>query len=86
MKTRISQREARRLRKRVDELENLEELRLRRWVTNWPMGVNIASEKYEASSLVPVAIRTARALRHAVVATCDVDGNVLFHACRLVKD
>jgi hypothetical protein len=80
MKT-IAQREARRLRKRVNVLEAAQRDRERRWSASWPGGTVIATAKWDANVLVPVAIRTARALGHAVVVTADDDGLVRFHGC-----
>lgn len=81
--TDISQREARRLRKRVNALEAAQRDRARRWASSWPGGINIATAKWDQDGLVPVAIRTARALRHAVVVTADDDGTVRFYGCTL---
>jgi hypothetical protein len=83
---RISQREARRLRKRVEELERAEDSRRRRWSSEWPSGTHIATAKWDADARVPVSIRTARALRHAVIATTKDDGTVLFYALPLPGD
>lgn len=76
----ISQREARKLQKRVRELEQQNTERLRRWSAEWPGGTSIASAKWDEFARVPVAIRTARALRHAVVVTVDDAGLVNFLA------
>jgi hypothetical protein len=79
----ISQREARRLRKRVSELEADELSRRRQWATEWPGGTTIASTSWSKDAAVPVAIRTARCLGHAVVALEDGAGLVRFVAVRL---
>jgi hypothetical protein len=78
----ISQREARRLRKRVTELEAAETKRRRTWSQEWPGGVQIAATSPTESVLT--AIRTARKLGHAVVATVDGDNDtfVRFTALR----
>ena len=68
----ISQREARRLKKRVRVLEGILQGQRARWSGDWPGGVEIASFQ-DTGELVSAEIRTARALHHAVVAT--VDGN-----------
>jgi hypothetical protein len=73
---RISQREAREAIKRVDELETLERNRRSRWAQSWFGGVHIASVIYEKDSVVPVAVRTARSLNHAVVAVGDETGTI----------
>lgn len=71
--SKISQREARRLRKRVKELEEAEAKRQRRYAQDWPGGVNVATADLPTDAAV--AIRTARRLRHAVVAIADDSGN-----------
>lgn len=63
----ISQREARRLRKRVEELERQIRLRNNAWATEYPGGVHIAT--VVGSDTVATAVLTARKLRHAVVVT-----------------
>ncbi len=68
----ISQREARRLRKRVNELEYAETKRRQSWSQEWPGGIHIASTSPSADVLA--ATRTARRLGHAVVVVLDNDG------------
>ena len=46
----ISQREARRLLKRVTELERKESTRANAWVSDWPGGVHIATVTHEAAA------------------------------------
>jgi hypothetical protein len=82
----ISQREARRLRRRVEELESRERARRATWGQEWFGGVVVASCKWEPSDVVPVAIRTARLLTHAVVVKADDAGNVRFVALPHYKD
>jgi hypothetical protein len=79
----ISQREARRLRKRVEELERADNSRRNRWSADWPGGTNICTAKWESNDRVPVTINTARALRHAVIVTAKEDGTVMFYALPL---
>jgi len=74
----ISQREAKRLRARVRELERQEDLRRRSWVYDWPGGFKIVQYKLDAWHPVPTAIRTARKLQHAVVVTASDDGMLRF--------
>lgn len=81
----ISQREARRLRRRVDELERIEERRRNFWVREWSGGVEIQRAKWEPSDSVPIAIRTARKLSHAVIAIEDEAGLVRFIALPVGK-
>jgi hypothetical protein len=79
----ISQREARRLRKRVEQLE-AEQIRLRsRWASDWGPGwVNIESLTLTPESFAKV--RTARLLDHAVVILPSARTNeVLLYADRL---
>lgn len=84
MTKKISQTEARKLKKRVAELESLERIRLNAWARDWPSGVHI-----DTLAVVPstaAAVRTARKLKHAVVATID-DSNVMhLHALPLAED
>lgn len=82
---RISQREARRLRKRVAELESAESDRRNRWVRDYPGGAQIATGTFSADSRVVTAINTARLLKHAVVATAGDDGVVRFFALPVGK-
>jgi len=62
----ISQREARRLRKRVEELEDVLSNQRRRWATDWPGGTNIWTTTGLAADKM-ASLRTAQVLRHAVV-------------------
>lgn len=81
----ISQREARGLRRRVKQLEEKEQARRRSWAMDYPGGTEIASGKYEQWNYLPVAIRTARKLGHAVICLADNEGNVRFVALDLAK-
>ncbi len=76
----ISQREAHRLRRRVHELELAELSRRKAWCQEWFGGTEIARETWDKNHEAPVAIRTARKLRHAVVAIGDDSGVVRFVA------
>lgn len=77
----ISQREARRLRARVIELERMEAERRNSWHVSYPGGVNIVS--INVTSDVMAAIKTARKLAHAVVATHEGDATIRFYALPL---
>lgn len=79
----ISQRDARNLRKRVATLEAEREAQRRAWSTEWPGGTHITSVAAPAAEAS--AIRTARRLRHAVVATVRDNGEVLFYALPVSK-
>lgn len=80
----ISQREARRLRKRVQELEELLTRERRTWGAEYPGGVNIASAAYGKDTTVNAAVMTARKLGHAVVCVAD-DASVRFYALPLAN-
>jgi len=79
----ISQREARRLRRRVYELEKLERDRRYAWSQEWPNGVDIGRVQLVADSKLIGSIITARKLGHAVVALAETDGAVHFLALTL---
>lgn len=76
----ISQREARQLRKRVNELERREKSRFSRWGSEYVGGTNICAAKFDQDGKIHTAIKTARVLKHAVVVTTDDTGAVYFHA------
>ncbi len=61
----ITQAEARRLRKRVTELENVASSNARHWASDWVGGSNIAWSS--PSETVLTAIRTARLLGYYVI-------------------
>ena len=65
--SKISQREARRLRKRVSELERAEESRRNVWVNEYPGGAHIGTINC-ASLTADVMVKVARQCGHAVVA------------------
>lgn len=76
----ISQREAQRLRKRVDELEKQIVDQNRSWSAAWPGGTHIRTMDASMHSELRAAIKTARMLKHAVV--CTVDGQtIMFYGC-----
>lgn len=80
-KRRISQTEARRLRKRVQQLEGVLQAERRRWASQYPGGVNIGTFEVSADNAVYAAIFTAQQLEHAVV--CVADGNRMFRVYAL---
>lgn len=82
---RISQREARRLRKRVAELESGIEKQRRVWGQEYIGGVQIASSKWAEDSPVPAQVKVARKLGHAVVVSGDDNQTLYFHALPLSK-
>ena len=66
----ISQREARRLRKRVNELEADVELRTRQWGSSYPGGVHITSFGVAGNPEERGAMESAQKLGAALVARC----------------
>ena len=82
-RTRISQREARQLRKRVDELVGVLERQRAIWSQEYIGGAEIARTTWQPLEAIPVAVRTARKLRHAVVVVGDDGGTVRFVALPL---
>lgn len=77
----ISQREARRLKKRVDELEEAIRAQRRRWA-NWPGGTLLGSIQRERDWLSG-RLEGVRALEHAIVCIPMEDGRISFYACPL---
>ena len=78
----ISQREAQRLRRRVAELEAMDRARESGWSADYPGGICFWSMTLGAETIA--AMKTAAALRHAVVA--KLDGNkLLLFALRQVQ-
>lgn len=69
----ISQREARRMQKRIELLEREENRRRSEWASDWPGGVNIWTFAVHIDAAA--AIGTAQKLDHAIVA--KLDGNHL---------
>jgi hypothetical protein len=80
MMSKISQREARRLKKRVDELEREIDGQRRNWSNDWPGGVHIATAENEKANAEKIQV--ARKLGHAVVAT-DAGDRIEFRALPL---
>lgn len=79
--SRISQNEARRMRKELRALQARDVARARAWSAEYPGGVCVAS--MEANDVALTAIRTSRALGCAVVVTSSAsDRRVYFHAIR----
>lgn len=77
----ISQREARELKRRVAELEAMEDRRRNAWADSYPGGTNIATLNIPDSARSE--IRVARLLKHAVVVTLSSDGSMRLHALPL---
>ena len=81
----ISQTEARKLRRRVAELEGVLDRQRRRWASDYPGGVEICSARFDSENALPVAVRTARSLGHAVVVIASNEGYVRFQALPLPR-
>lgn len=81
----ISQREARRLRRRVVELEEQEFRRRNAWAGEWFGGVEIARIQLLRDSAVPTAIKTARKLTHAVIVIAEANDELRFVALPLAR-
>jgi len=75
----ISQREARRLRKRVQELEKLQADQRNRWAADYPGGITLGTISRSKDWLTG-RIDAARMLGHPVVVTQDYGGQLLFIA------
>lgn len=78
--TTISQREARRLRKEVARLTGIIRAQRRTWSQEYIGGIHLQTVPWQPNDSVPVSIRTARSLGHAVVCMCDETGQVRFIA------
>lgn len=65
----ISQTEARRLRKRVGQLEEMIAYQRRRYATRWPGGVHVAT--IHPDTVLHAKLSTAAALDHAIVAVVE---------------
>jgi hypothetical protein len=81
---RISQREARRLQKRVQELERERQEQRSAWSKDYPGGVNIDTLDLKEMPSELAAIHTARLLGHAVVAV-DHGTSVFLYALPVSK-
>lgn len=81
MRTKISQREAHRLRKLVIELERNNRERINRWSNEWPGGgVNI--DRIALTSEQYARINVAMKLDHCIVGKLDTNGNLLIYAVK----
>ena len=76
MNHKISQREARRWRKRALTAENVLSKQKWKWADSWPEGTIVTSAVLAPD--VTSSVKTARVLKHAVVATVADDGRILF--------
>jgi|GEM_PF-1618560 len=80
----ITQREARALKWRVAQLEQLEEDRRNRWVRDYPDGTHLGS--IVISDVDAAKIRTARLLEHAVVVTNGDRSEIHLYALPVAKE
>ena len=78
--SKITVREAQRLRRRIKCLEEQERLWRQKKAPEYWQGLDIATIKWEPNDPVPVAIRTANRLAHAVMVSARDDGTVRFIA------
>ncbi|HZO14118.1 MAG TPA: hypothetical protein VFB62_12690 [Polyangiaceae bacterium] len=80
----ISQREAQRLRKRVEELEDHLAIQRREWASSFPGGTHIGNITPTCTD-PKIQIATARRLGHAVVVVNDSQGALMLYALPLPK-
>lgn len=80
----ISQREAKRLKRRVAELEESFERQRRTWSQEYFGGVHIGRLPRDRDWFSG-RIEMSRRLGHAVVVTCDDDGTINFYALPQAK-
>lgn len=78
----ISQREARALRKRVEELTNERNMQRRAWGRQYPGGVHLGTLGID-DTWFRGRIEGARLLGHAVIVTEESDGKLKFFALPL---
>ena len=80
--TKISQHEARALRRRVNELETVLDRQRNAWALEWPGGVHITSLVHNDTAAL---VMLARKLGHAVVVT-TYRGELQFRALPIAKE
>jgi hypothetical protein len=84
MGKKISQAEARRLRRKVQALEDREQARMNPWRSDYPDGVHLCTTSYATEREDLACMMTARKLACAVVAVPDSTRNeVRFYGVRL---
>jgi hypothetical protein len=81
----ISQREARQLRKDLQSLVALHVAQANTWASEWPSSTSIGKLQVADDSKMYGRIEAARMLKHAVVAIAEGNGNIRFFACELPK-
>ena len=80
MAKKFSQREAQRLKKRVEELEEIISAQRKSWSSEWPSSVQLLSLTIGEST--QFVVNTARRLGHGVVVTTD-GNNLIFWGVRV---
>lgn len=80
----ISQREAHRIEKRVQELENERDKQRRRWSREYPGGTHLGFITRDRDWFNG-RLEAAQALHHAIVCTVEDSGKINFYACELPK-
>ncbi len=76
MRRKISQDDARRFKKRCEELERILAMQKNCWRSEWSYGwVNISNIRLEPSEFAKIA--TARLLKHAVLVQADSDRSTI---------
>lgn len=80
----ITQAEARRLKKRVQELEDIIDRQRSKWVADYPGGVGLGTLQ-RPDDWLRGRIEGARLLGHAVVVTEDNNGKLRFFALPAAK-
>ena len=81
----ISQREARRLKRRVEILEGIIKRQRNNWSEDYPGGTHLGKLTRERDWLSG-RIESARMLGHAIVVTEHKDGVINFYALRLPEE
>lgn len=82
----ISQVEAWNLFHKCRRLETQEEQRRTVWASEWPTGARIGQAQFSADTALVGSIRTARKLKHAVVAVVNSSGLIEFIAMPLASE
>jgi hypothetical protein len=81
----ISQREARRLRKENAQLRFEMNAQLSKWSSTWPSSTSIGSVQLADDSKMYGRIEATRMLNHAVVVIAEGNGRIVFFACELPR-
>lgn len=78
----ISQTEARALRRRVKELEDRDEARMRRYGTTYPGGTHLGNVSWDTDIHLASAVYTAQILGHVIVCKADGKHTIQLYAVR----